>query len=85
MDQGFPKVHDLNVAFFRPPELPLGQGRCGFLCVCFYFQLYETLGIRSWLNTAVRIALCPTWGASIAGAFRCSVSYVGGEAAGSIH
>jgi hypothetical protein len=27
MDQHFPKRHDPNVAFFCPPELPLGQGR----------------------------------------------------------
>jgi hypothetical protein len=27
------------VAFFRSPELPLGQGRCGFLRICSHIQL----------------------------------------------
>jgi len=47
--------------------------------------LYVTFGIRSWLNTAVRISLRTIWGASVAGAFRGAISHVGGEAAGSIH
>ena len=39
MDQHFPKLHDLNVALCRSPELPLGQGRCGLLPRCVHVQL----------------------------------------------
>jgi hypothetical protein len=39
MDQHLPKLHDLNVCVLRLPELPLGQGRGGFLPICFSFQL----------------------------------------------
>jgi hypothetical protein len=69
IDQHFPKVHNPNVGVFRFPELPLGQGRQRFLSSCFHIRLFETLSIRSWLNTAVAIPLRLTWGASVAGSF----------------
>lgn len=85
MDQHLPKVHDLNVALFRPPELPLGQGRGGLLPIGFHFQLYEASPIQSLLSVAVPLSLRLTRGAGIAGSIRCAGSDVGGEAAGSIH
>ena len=39
MDQYFPEFHDSNMAMLRPPELPLGQGRCGLLPRCVHVQL----------------------------------------------
>jgi hypothetical protein len=42
MDQHFPKLQDPNVALGRPPELPFGQSRWGFLPLCFHVQLHET-------------------------------------------
>jgi hypothetical protein len=85
MDQHFPKVHDLNVALFRSPELPLGQGTWSFLSSCFHIQLFETLSIRSRLNTAFAIPLRLTWRASVAGSICFVLSDIGNEAAGFIH
>jgi hypothetical protein len=85
MDQPFPKLHDLNVALCRPPELPLGQGRRGLLPRCVHVQLYETLDARSLLNATVPLSLGLTRGAGVAGTYQCAVSEVGGQAAGSIH
>src|SRR5512133_1792967 len=76
MDQHFPKLHDPNVALFRPPELPFGQGRGGFFPICFHVQLYETLYVRSLLTTPVLRSLRLTRGVGVAGNCRCAVSEV---------
>lgn len=85
MDQHFPKVHDLDVALFCSPELPLGQGRGGFLPIDFCFQIYEAFDVRFTLPAAVPLLLCLTRGAGIAESIRCAGSDVVGEAIGSIH
>jgi hypothetical protein len=85
MDQHSPKLHDLNVALCRPPELPLGQGRCGLLPRSVHVQWYETLDARSLLTATVRLSLGLTRGAGIAGYYQGAVFEVGGQAAGSIH
>jgi hypothetical protein len=85
MDQHFPKLHDLNVALGRAPELPLGQGRQGFLPICFHNQFCAVLNVRSLLTAAVPLPLRLSRGAGIGGNFRGAAPDALGEAASSIH
>jgi hypothetical protein len=85
MDQHFSKFYDLNVALGRAPELPLGQGRQGFLPICFHNQFCAVLNVRSLLTAAVPLPLRLSRGAGIAGNFRGAAHDALGEEASSIH
>jgi hypothetical protein len=75
----------INLALGRAPELPLGQGRCGFPRICLHNQFCAVLNIPSLLTAAVPLPLRLSRGAGIAVNFRCAVYEALGEAAGSIH
>jgi hypothetical protein len=85
MDQHFPKVHDLDVALGRAPELPLGQGRQGFLPICFHVQFSAMWNVQFCLTDADPLPLRLSPGAGITGNFRYAMAVALGEAAASIH
>jgi hypothetical protein len=75
----------INVALGRAPELPLGQGWCAFLPICFHNQFCAVSNVQSWLTAAAPLPLRLSRGADIAVNFRCAVYDALVEAAGSIH